>query len=329
MHIQSLGYVGLGASDLGAWSDFATGLLGMQMVERGNASRAFRMDDRKQRLILDRALPDGDRYFGWEVADAGALDGLAAHLEGHGHAVTRESAARADQRCVTALISFADPAGNRLEAFHGAQLAATPFRPGRTLSGFKTGVQGMGHAVLMVPRIEDVLPFYRETLGFGLSDYVLAPLKAFFLHVNSRHHSLALIEAPRNALHHIMVELYSLDDVGQGYDRADPDRITATLGRHTNDFMTSFYVEAPGGVRFEYGWGGREVDPATWQATEMHHGPSLWGHDQLHADPAGRAARHAYRQQAADAGQRAPVQVTAGNYATLTGVCPWWDAQAR
>jgi len=154
-----LGYVGLGADDLTAWTEFATGLLGMQMVERGNASRAFRMDDRKQRLILDRALPEGDRYFGWEVADAAALDALAAHLEAAGVAVRREPAALAGQRCVTGLISFADPAGNRLEAFHGAQLADTPFRPGRTLSGFKTGAQGMGHAVLMVPRIEDVLPF--------------------------------------------------------------------------------------------------------------------------------------------------------------------------
>ena len=329
MPITALGYVGLGADDLTSWTEFATGLLGMQMVERGNASRAFRMDDRKQRLILDRALPEGDRYFGWEVADAAALDALAAELERAGVAVRREPASLAGQRCVTGLISFADPAGNRLEAFHGAQLADTPFRPGRTLSGFKTGAQGMGHAVLMVPRIEDVLPFYRETLGFGLSDYVLTPLKAYFLHVNARHHSLALIEAPRNALHHVMVELFSLDDVGQGSDRAlrDESRITATLGRHTNDFMTSFYVASPSGVRFEYGWGGREVDPATWEATEMHHGPSFWGHDQLHAPAEGRESRRVYRDRAADAGQRAPVQVMPGNFHTIRGVCPWWDSQ--
>ena len=153
MHIQALGYVGLGADDLSSWTDFATSLLGMQMVERGNASRAFRMDDRKQRLILDRALPEGDRYFGWEVADAQALDALAAQLESHGHQVTCETSARAGQRCVTALISFNDPAGNRLEAFHGAAIADTQFVPGRNISGFKTGALGMGHAVVMVPRI--------------------------------------------------------------------------------------------------------------------------------------------------------------------------------
>jgi hypothetical protein len=56
MEVQALGYVGVGASDLADWTDFATNWLGMQMVERGNASRAFRMDDRRQRLVVDRTL---------------------------------------------------------------------------------------------------------------------------------------------------------------------------------------------------------------------------------------------------------------------------------
>ena len=81
MEIQALGYMGVGASNLAEWSDFATNWLGMQMIERGNAVRAFRMDDRRQRLVIDRTLADGERYFGWQVADAAALDSLAARLE--------------------------------------------------------------------------------------------------------------------------------------------------------------------------------------------------------------------------------------------------------
>ncbi len=72
----------------------------MQMVERGNACRAFRMDDRRQRLVVDRSLGAGGRYFGFEVADAPALDALAARLEAHAVPVRREPAALADQRCV-------------------------------------------------------------------------------------------------------------------------------------------------------------------------------------------------------------------------------------
>src|SRR5580704_18741605 len=97
MEVQALGYVGIGASDLTDWTDFATNWLGMQMVERGNACRAFRMDDRKQRLVVDRSLADGERYFGFEVADRAALDGLAARLEAAGVAVRREPTALADQ----------------------------------------------------------------------------------------------------------------------------------------------------------------------------------------------------------------------------------------
>src|SRR6476620_11691813 len=109
MQVQALGYVGIGASDLADWTDFATNWLGMQMVERGNACRAFRMDDRRQRLVVDRSLADGERYFGFEVADAAALDALAARLESFAVTVRREPSVLADQRSVAGLISFADP----------------------------------------------------------------------------------------------------------------------------------------------------------------------------------------------------------------------------
>jgi catechol 2,3-dioxygenase-like lactoylglutathione lyase family enzyme len=120
MHIQALGYVGIGTDPLDDWTEFATGLLGMQQTDIGNTARAFRMDDRKQRLILDRDRPNGSRYFGWELADAAALDALAARLEAAGVVVTREPQSLADRRGVRTLIAFADPLGNRLEAFHGA-----------------------------------------------------------------------------------------------------------------------------------------------------------------------------------------------------------------
>jgi 2,3-dihydroxybiphenyl 1,2-dioxygenase len=321
MTVQALGYVGIGTDRFDDWTNFATNGLGMQAVDTGARVRAFRMDDRKQRLVLDRSLPEGQRYFGWEVADAEALDALAARLEGAGVAVKWEPAALADQRFVRGLISFADPSDNRLEAFHGAQIADEPFRPGRSISGFRTGPLGMGHAVLMVTSIDAVLPFYRDLLGFRISDYVKQPITAYFLHVNPRHHSLALFQAPHAGMHHLMVELYSFDDVGQGYDIAlgEKDHIVATLGRHPNDLVTSFYVRTPSDILVEYGWGGREVDDATWQPEEMTTVSSFWGHrglfDALGLPPMPPAK-----------GTRAPLQVMEGNYQRMRGVCTWWDS---
>src|SRR6185437_11780249 len=220
MALQALGYVGFGSADLDGWRQFGTGLVGLQAVERSASLLAFRMDDRKQRIVIDKAMPDGGRFFGWEVADAAALDALAARLEAAKIEVTAEPQTLADNRRVRGLISFRDPAGNRLEAFYGAEIAEEPFSPGRSISGFRTGALGLGHAVLTVENIGAVMPFYVDLLGFALSDYMQKPFRAYFFHINARHHSLALIETGRNGMHHLMVELFSLDDVGQSYDIA-------------------------------------------------------------------------------------------------------------
>jgi catechol 2,3-dioxygenase-like lactoylglutathione lyase family enzyme len=179
----------------------------------------------------------------------------------------------------------------------------------------------MGHAVLMVTDADVALAFYRDVLGFRISDFIRGPLTGYFLHVNPRHHSLALFEAPFNGMHHLMVELYSFDDVGQGYDIAlgEKEKIVATLGRHPNDLVTSFYMRSPSDILVEYGWGGMEVDDATWQPQEMTSVASFWGHhglfDALGAPPPEPTTL-----------RRAPVQVMDGNYQRMSGVCPWWDA---
>ncbi len=256
------------------------------------------------------------------------LEALAARLERAEIDVTAEPQTLADARRVRALISFQDPAGNRLEVFYGAEIDDTPFSPGRSISGFRTGPLGLGHAVLTVENIEAVMPFYVDLLGFGLSDYMQKPFRAYFFHVNARHHSLALIETGTNGMHHMMVELFSLDDVGQSYDVAlsQPDRVSVTLGRHTNDLMTSFYAKTPSSFMVECGWGGREIDPATWRSSELQDGPSLWGHERVWLPPADREVAREMRMRAAAAGLRAPVQVMDGNYRLLSGTCPWWDS---
>ena len=327
MPIQALGYAGFGSDALDDWRQFGTGLVGLQAVERGNSLLAFRMDDRKQRIVIDRAMGEGTRFFGWEVADVAALDELAARLEKAGVHVTAELRTLADARRVGGLISFSDPGGNRLEAFYGAEIDETPFRPGRSISGFLTGTLGLGHAVLTVENIDPMMAFYTDVLGFGLSDYIEKPFRAYFFHVNARHHSLAMIETGKNGMHHLMVELFSLDDVGQCYDIAlgQQDRVNVTLGRHTNDFMTSFYAKTPSSFMIECGWGGREIDPSTWKPVEMHHGPSLWGHERVWLPPEDREVAREMRLRAAEEGLRAPVQVMEGNYKLMAGTCAWWD----
>src|SRR6202790_3141160 len=100
MAIQALGYAGFGSSALDDWRQFGTKLVGLQAVEKSPSLLAFRMDDRKQRIVIDRATPDGARFFGWELADAAALQALAAGLEKAEIDVTAEPQALADDRRV-------------------------------------------------------------------------------------------------------------------------------------------------------------------------------------------------------------------------------------
>jgi 2,3-dihydroxybiphenyl 1,2-dioxygenase len=304
--IIALAYIGVRSDRLEDWRSFAGGLLGMQEIDRGGGLQAWRMDDRKQRLVVD-SRDSGQEFFGWEVGAKADLDTLAARLEAAGHRVQRGSRDLAAARHVSDLIVTHDPTGYRLELCWNPAVADTPFVPGRPISGFKTGPLGMGHAVLHVTDTDAMLLFYRDILGFQVTDYGLTPYPLYFFHVNGRHHSFAMVGSGRTGIHHFMVEMCSLDDVGQGYDLAglQDGRVAYTLGRHTNDWMTSFYAHAPSGFFVEYGWGAREIDPATWEPHETFDGPSYWGHERLYLPPDQAARLREMRLDAARRGQRA------------------------
>lgn len=316
MSVISLGYVGVGTSRLTEWADFGTAFLGLQLADRSARTLSFRMDDLSQRFQFEDGADGVIQHIGWEVANATALEVVAARLEDAGVRIQRGSAALAGQRGVRELIWTHDPAGNRVELYWGPVKADSSFIPGRNIAGFRTGPLGIGHVVLTCERIESVLPFYTELLGFGVSDYVLAPFKAYFLHVNPRHHSLALIENGQRGFHHLMMELTQFDDVGHALDLAQLRKtdIAVTLGRHSNDHMTSFYVRTPSQFMIEYGWGGLVIDPATWQAVELTEGPSIWGHNRSWLSEEDNAVLRAQLQNNADRGLRQPVQVLPGNH---------------
>ena len=76
---------------------------------------------------------------------------------------------------------------------------------------------------------------------------------------------------------HLMIEVAALDDVGRALDRCTRRGapVSASLGRHANDLMVSFYVRTPGGFDIEYGTDGRLVDDATWVSQGDHRGQPL------------------------------------------------------
>jgi len=308
--ITQLGYVGIEATDIEAWRQYARDFLGMHVVDVGANTLHLRMDERPFRLLVTRGDRDGLACVGLQARDASALGDLSGRLATASMSIQMGSEHECRTKRVAALNWFRDPDGNRIELFHGPLPEPAAFTPARGISGFRTGDLGLGHVVLQTSNIEAMSAFYLE-LGFRLSDYMESPIDARFLHTNARHHSLALLQAPEAKIHHIMIEYLYLDDVGRLYDRAQasPDRIVTTLGRHANDHMLSFYSRTPGGFMIETGWAGRLIDPDTWQQERIS-APSLWGHDRKWLPEATRQAIQAEMLQLAASGVRAPIEVT-------------------
>lgn len=287
MSIRSLGYLGLAVKDVPAWDAFATGVLGLMPGEAAGETRRYRLDDIAWRIAVEPGEADDLAYVGFEVAGQADLDAVAERLVEGGVAVGNGDPGRLAERGVLGLISCRDPDGLAVEIFYGPTLRTErPFVSPAGVNGFVTGEQGLGHIVLATADIAAARRFYQDLLGFRLSDIILmrmGPQSSFemeFFHCNARHHSLALapVPAPRR-LHHFMVQAPSLDAVGFALERAEGagTPITASLGRHTNDRMVSFYARTPAGFEVEFGFGALEVDDASWRVTR-HERPSSWGH---------------------------------------------------
>jgi 3,4-dihydroxy-9,10-secoandrosta-1,3,5(10)-triene-9,17-dione 4,5-dioxygenase len=289
--IKSMGYVRVASTDLSAWQAFAEKVLGLA-AGRGptEGNLYYRIDEVSARLVVFPSDVDRLEATGWELADHEALQAAREHLTKAGVEFVEGTDAELAERRVQELIRFSDPFENVFELFHGityeSRPVVTPYA-----AKFVTGDQGMGHIVVPVSDDVEALRFYRDVLGFRLRDSMSMPGEFVgkepgskvwlrFLGVNPRHHSLAFLPMPNpSKCVHIMLEVDKLDDVGRALERVRKHKapLSATLGRHMNDEMVSFYVKSPAGFDVEVGTEGLQVDDSRWVAREST-AVSYWGH---------------------------------------------------
>lgn len=280
--IKSLSYVGFRSPNSDEWASFGPEIFGAQLVTPPASGEVrLRVDEKVWRIAIHPGETNELAYIGWEVDGVEGLSEAIELLLGAGITVHSGDAALCRDRSVEGLAWFLDPFGFRHELSYGREIAPDPFQPGRPISGFVTGDGGLGHIVLIVPDLDLASEFYLKTLGFSHSDDIEIGMLIRFAHCNPRHHSLAFTAVPGMVgVHHLMLEVADVDDVGRAYDlvneRAIP--VAMTLGRHTNDHMTSFYVRTPSGFEVEYGSGGRRVDPSETLTPRIYNGISIWGH---------------------------------------------------
>ncbi|WP_374527075.1 VOC family protein [Novosphingobium sp.] len=293
MSVKSLGYVVIETAQPAEWDRFLTRVVGaMRAPDASDGAALYRIDERGFRFRIETGAAERLLAPAFEVESAAAYEALAERIVAAGRTVAHASADEAAARGVTAMFRTSDPAGNGLEFYHGEAPCSTPFVSPLGVPRFITGELGMGHAVLTALNFAETVEFYCDVVGFGKTDMPRFyfnggppedPGMGFaFLHAaNGRHHSLALGEGPPppSGCVHLMVELPDLIEVGKAHDRmrAEGFAESATLGRHVNDEMTSFYVQTPAGFDLEIGYDGLVIDPASWETTH-HEQISVWGH---------------------------------------------------
>ncbi|AIT82167.1 VOC family protein [Novosphingobium pentaromativorans] len=287
VQITELGYLGLNITDVEAWKEFATQVLGMEWLDEGDGDRFYlRMDDWHHRITLHVTDEDDMAYLGLRVAGGGELAAMQQQLTEMGVAYSVGSAEECAERFVLGLLKLEDPYGNPIEVFHGPQVDAhKPFYPGRRMHGkFATGTGGIGHVIIRSEDADVSEKFYNELFGFrGTVEYhqpsPAGVRKPYFMHCNDRDHSIAFGLGPmKKRINHLMVEATDIDDVGMTHqivhERDVP--LAISLGKHSNDRMLSFYMVNPSGWMIEYGAGAR-----TAQHQTEYYVSDVWGHEFL------------------------------------------------
>ncbi|KRW57569.1 VOC family protein [Pseudomonas sp. TTU2014-080ASC] len=287
MSINQLGYIVVESTDVEKWRFFGTQIIGLAEENGPSGSLYLKADERRYRILVVPGARDGLYASGWETVSEEAFNASREQVAKSGAEIIESSAEERSQRCVTGMFSFVDPSGNRQEVIWGPISDFLPFVSPVGVKRFVTGNMGMGHVVLPSMNFDASYKFWTQVCGFGLSDILHAPLspeytaRIYFMHCNPRQHSLALAEMPQpSGCVHIMLEVEGLDDVGRALDRIAQNKVplAATLGRHVNDDMVSFYVWTPGGFALEFGCGGLvkdwENDHSVFETTRGSH----WGH---------------------------------------------------
>jgi 3,4-dihydroxy-9,10-secoandrosta-1,3,5(10)-triene-9,17-dione 4,5-dioxygenase len=302
MSVASIGYVRIESKDQSAWVDFGTAVLGLMENPRPDAAgaRFLRMDAHPFRFMIEAGERDCLAASGLEFRNKAEWQACCDRLVEAGHTLEGGSESEAQRRCVVQFVTTADPSGNVLELYYGRKLDYVPLNSPAGIKAFVTGDEytgdmGFGHAVLPAPDTEATHRYYIDLIGLGDSDDLTPPMpegapetRIIFMHAdNPRQHSLALYNHPHPAgVVHLMVEVESLDEVGMAMERAKAGNhpIIASLGRHANDNMCSFYVLAPGGIAVEFGYDGLLVDWDSYTPTVSIEG-DLWGHEYNFPDP--------------------------------------------
>lgn len=210
------------------------------------ADGAYLVEGPERRLIIGAGKARGHPYSAFALADA-------AQLQRYRHFLVERGATLLP----SPTLLFADDAfavrdpDERLAVFGVPHArAAAPGAPGR-----------LQHVVVASSRFAEMMRFYRDALGFLVSDTVhvddgaggLGEANVCFLRANLEHHSFAVFRAPQSSSDHHAYEVPDWNDIRFWADRfaAGGVAIWWGPGRHGAGNNLFFMVKDPDGNNIE------------------------------------------------------------------------------
>lgn len=261
IRLYDIRYLRIGTPNLESAVEFATKIVGLQLVGReGKAAylrsdkAAVRGDTRDHTLVYFEGDPR-DNTVGFDLRNPEEFDAAGAELEKAGHPVRYGTQEECELRRVKRMLAFKDPSGNKME------IVVRPFHSGlRYYPARDAGITHFSHIGLRTSDAPRDEAFWTRVLNARVSDWIGdAPL----LRVNTIHHSLALFPSPDPGVQHINHQVEDVDDVMRSYYflREKGVKIVFGPGRHPSSSAIFLYFEGPDRMVYEYSVGVKHILP--------------------------------------------------------------------
>lgn len=257
MRYSKLGYVALNVTDVQRSRHFYESMVGLQYAGESAGGDVFlRCSNNHHDIILCPAAQPGLKRIAFEMESSEALEALIEHLaslkirtvevpEAERKALSQRRTFRISEPTSGATIEFYD---------YMHQFGSEPYVP--TVAK----IQRLGHVVIKTPELEKGHAFFKNILGFRVSDIIDDAIYFMRCHPNPYHHTFAVGKGKAPGLHHVNFMVTEVDDIGKAIARFQKNQITVVNGpgRHPPSGSMFFYFLDPDGMTVEYSFGMEE-----------------------------------------------------------------------
>ena len=275
-------------------------VLGLKEMGRDDRDRVYlkAWDEHDHHsVVLREADEAGMDYLGWKVDSPATLKKLAVDIERSGLATDLGWVPAGEHLQTGERYRFTIPTGHVMELYADKAIVGNDCGtdgPNVNPNPWPDGLLGIApsrfdHCLLYGDDLDGTVKLFREVLGFGLAEQVVAgPDRGFmigaFLSCSNKAHDVAFIRQPvKGKLHHASFVLGSWEQVLRAGDILSRNRTSIDIGptRHGITRGETIYFFDPSGNRNEVFCGGYiyypDKPPITWTDDEL--GPAIFYHD--------------------------------------------------